>query len=471
MSVTRQNWTVGPTDDAVASTAGPGVGGWPTLTSLRQRLAPAGGFRAQVLTLAGGTAVGQGLLLLAAPILTRLYGPRDFAVFALFAAGANILSAVGAGRYDFALMLPERDEEAANLLAVGMTLSALLALGGTAVLVLVHQPVVHALGFEGTGPWLWLVPVMLPIYVGYILMGRWRTRRQCFSCVAVAEIAAAATTVLSQVVAAVFLSRPTGMSLIWGYLAGRCVGFLILSSGFVADVAGGRVQITSGEMRRLARRYRSFPLVSAPSSVVGKAAHEVPKALVGAFFGPLVLGQVVLAKRVLQMPMAVLGNAVGQVFFPSISQVRHDVSKARRLILNTARMQLLLIAAPMIMLLLFAEPLFVFVFGNEWATAGQYARLLIPMLMAQFVIEPIQLTLQALERQRVVLAWQILLLALTAGALVLGHKLGSIQLALLGYSFVAMAMNVLYLWLCVRYAAAAGARAPSTGSFAPARGT
>jgi lipopolysaccharide exporter len=248
------------------------------------------------------------------------------------------------------------------------------------------------------------------------------------------------------------------------------VGLLVLSKGFVGEVLHARVRITHRAMWRLAFRYRSFPLVSTPSSVVGKAAHEVPKVLIGVFFGAVVLGQVVLAKRVLQMPMAVLGNAVGQVFFPRFSEVRHDVRRARHLILSTARMQLLLIAAPMVVLFLFAEPLFVFVFGAEWAAAGRYARIFIPMLMAQFVVEPVQLTLQALERQHIVLAWQILLLGMTAGALVLGHRLGNDQLALLSYSCVAMVMNVAYLALCVRYARM-GVRSPVPVHSVPTRGT
>ena len=40
-------------------------------------------FASDVLTLAGGTTFAQILTILAAPVLTRLYGPEDFGVWAL----------------------------------------------------------------------------------------------------------------------------------------------------------------------------------------------------------------------------------------------------------------------------------------------------------------------------------------------------------------------------------------------------
>ena len=47
-------------------------------------LLPAGSFGRGVAVLAGGTAFGQALAIIASPILTRLYGPEDFGVLAVY---------------------------------------------------------------------------------------------------------------------------------------------------------------------------------------------------------------------------------------------------------------------------------------------------------------------------------------------------------------------------------------------------
>lgn len=53
------------------------------LTRLKALL-PRSSFARNVAVLAGGTAVGQAIVVLASPILTRLYTPEDFGVLAVY---------------------------------------------------------------------------------------------------------------------------------------------------------------------------------------------------------------------------------------------------------------------------------------------------------------------------------------------------------------------------------------------------
>ena len=55
---------------------------------------PKGVFARSVTVLAGGTALGQAIVTLASPLLTRLYGPEDFGVLALYTAILSILLVV-----------------------------------------------------------------------------------------------------------------------------------------------------------------------------------------------------------------------------------------------------------------------------------------------------------------------------------------------------------------------------------------
>ncbi|MBC7345458.1 MAG: lipopolysaccharide biosynthesis protein, partial [Clostridia bacterium] len=48
-------------------------------------------FARNVAVLAGGTAVGQAIVVLASPILTRLYTPGDFGVLAVYSSLLGIL--------------------------------------------------------------------------------------------------------------------------------------------------------------------------------------------------------------------------------------------------------------------------------------------------------------------------------------------------------------------------------------------
>jgi O-antigen/teichoic acid export membrane protein len=75
-------------------------------------------FNRNVLILAGGTAVAQAVPILISPILTRLYTPEDFGALAVFISITSIVGVIVNGRYELAIMLPEKDEDAINVAAV-----------------------------------------------------------------------------------------------------------------------------------------------------------------------------------------------------------------------------------------------------------------------------------------------------------------------------------------------------------------
>jgi O-antigen/teichoic acid export membrane protein len=75
-----------------------------------------------VLRLVSGTVFSQPLLLLATPVLSRCYAPEAFGLTALFLSLTDILGELSCMRYEFSIVLPKSDREAANLLGVSLGL-------------------------------------------------------------------------------------------------------------------------------------------------------------------------------------------------------------------------------------------------------------------------------------------------------------------------------------------------------------
>ena len=72
-------------------------------------------FNRNVLTLMTGTTIAQAIPIAITPILTRIYTPEDFGVFALFIGIASIFGTIVNGRYELAIMLPRKGEDAINI--------------------------------------------------------------------------------------------------------------------------------------------------------------------------------------------------------------------------------------------------------------------------------------------------------------------------------------------------------------------
>ena len=81
---------------------------------------PGRGIARSVLVLAGGTAMAQGLAVLAAPVLTRIYKPSDFGVLQIFISILGLGLVACSGRYEVAILLPDDEQSATDILAVAL---------------------------------------------------------------------------------------------------------------------------------------------------------------------------------------------------------------------------------------------------------------------------------------------------------------------------------------------------------------
>ncbi len=86
-----------------------------------QKLKPKSEFTRHVLTLMTATAVAQAIPIAISPILTRIYTPEDFG---LYMSIAGTFAAVASARYESAIILPKKDEDALNIvfLSIGIAL-------------------------------------------------------------------------------------------------------------------------------------------------------------------------------------------------------------------------------------------------------------------------------------------------------------------------------------------------------------
>ena len=140
-------------------------------------------------------------------------------------------------------------------------------------------------------------------------------------------------------------------------------------------------------------------------------AHAVEFFISGVYSMGL-LGQYSLMQRVLGAPSALVGSAIGQVFFQEASEEKKNTGKAVKSFDKTLRHLGLLSVSGFGFLFFFAEPLFAFVFGEQWRVAGQLTRLLIPLFMFRFVAAAMSLINSVFEKQKMAFYWQTALLGL-----------------------------------------------------------
>lgn len=372
--------------------------------------------------LVGGTAVSQALTVLAAPLLTRLYTPDDFGLLGGFASLVATLGAFLTLRYSLAIPLPKSDDDAAHVAVLSLLIAGTIVIAITVLLGTFGAEALRALNFDALVPHMWLLPVALTFVALNDVFTYWAIRLSAFGVVTRTTVARGIAGLTTQLAGA-----PLGaQGLLLGNVAGAVAGSFTLASAGLRSQRGARLRRPIiGEVRRLASRYRRFPLFSAPAGLFNTLGVQLPPLLFVSLFSPTAAGQYVLAHRVLSLPMGLLGKALADVFLSRAAEARRTDSLGPLVTaIHSALARTAMPAA--IGLMLVGPPLFGVVFGPDWEVAGQLARWMAPWIYLVFVTSPLSSLFTVLEKQVQGAAFQATLLIARTAAILIGSQTGEI---------------------------------------------
>jgi len=350
------------------------------------KLKPKSAFSKNVLTLMTGTTIAQAIPIAVSPILTRIYTPDDFGIFALYIAIVGFISIVITARYEIAIVLPKTDEEAINILALALLITVSLVVLTTLTILFFKEEILQLFNAQAVGNLIFLVPFSL-LFAGLIqTFNYWSNRKDYFKAMSSSQIAQSLSIGASQPLFGYF--SITG-GLILGNILGRAVAAFVLVDKFVKNDKKYIKEINKKSMITQMKKYKDFPLVNSLHAFSDILRSSGSVMLISTFFGTTVLGFYALSLRALQVPVGIIGSALGQVLYRKYTTLYNDGEKLYPYVKSMV-IKLFLIAVPFFGLLFFIAPeLFAFVFGEKWRVAGEYTQILIPYLFMNFLVSPI----------------------------------------------------------------------------------
>ncbi len=408
---------------------------------------PRGGFAGHVLKLVGGTTAAQVITLLTAPIISRLYAPEAFGTLSVFVALVGSVGVVVCLRYEFAILLPERNEEAANVAAVCLLATLLTSALTALALWLWGEWLLSLLKAPGLARYLWLIPLSLLIQGVIQTASYWTIRNKQFGRVSAARVSASTTT-SAVPIALASVGKAGTSALISSWVAGITVSAIVLTSTTWRNSQSlFKSSIQRSLILQSISRYRKFPLVDSWSGFVNTLSWQLPALMLSAFFSTAVVGYYALANRIILLPMTLVGHAVSQVFFQQGAALRTDRAALSHAVEMVFRRLVALGLLPALILAVLGQEIFTVVFGATWSEAGVYTQILAPWMFFLVISSPLSNLFLILERQELLLIVQTLVFISRVMALLAGGWLGNIYLALALWSISGIAVyGSLSIW-------------------------
>lgn len=250
--------------------------------------------RSSLLQLIAGSGASQLILILASPLIAKIYDPAEFGVYSTLLVVISCAIIVSSGKIDLGISISKTSQDRIEMLKSGLKFSALTS----PLLSLIVFYYSNLIGLKH-------ILIYLLIYLA-ILSGAWSQlywsysiANQKFSANSTAGVFKSFTLITSQVLFGTI--SPTSPSLLFSYILSQLAIIVSLNrSKFVAFDLKHKINFVS---------IRPFLRFSTPQSLINLASNSIPTLAIMHYYGPFEAGCYELTRRMANIPIHTLGES------------------------------------------------------------------------------------------------------------------------------------------------------------------
>ena len=401
-------------------------------------------FLKNVATLASGTTLAQGISVLSAPILYRIYEKVDYGTLGLYMAFTGIIGVFSTMQYAQAILLEKQDEDAKQVI----WLCRFINLGITcilAIIVLIGKSwISQQLNNPEMAPWLLMAPFSVFFAGQNSILRVWANRKKKYKVLTLNVVLSSLIVPLFSISLGIAIEGPLGLFI--GLLISQIIPPIVMLITLSRSDQLGLSILKPDKVHELAKKYKNFPKFSLPSEFLHRFSNQLPVLVLSAFVGPAIVGVYNLSIRMLGLPVNLITSSVAEVFKQRAVEEFHQKGNCRVLFKNTFKGLIAVSLIPFLGLIIWGPDIFSIVFGEKWRDAGVFGQILSVYFLFRFFVRPLSFLLILQNKLQEDMLLQLLRLVLTFLGLYIGlQAFDNIYIALSLYSLAYSLIYVAYL--------------------------
>ena len=400
-------------------------------------------FIKNVFTLLSGATIAQIITLIAIPILTRIYTPEDFGFIAIYLSIANIVAAISTGRYELAIMLPKKKENALAIFKGTVKITFIISLI-TLIAILILKNFDNPISKLISPFYFYFLPVSI-LMVGLInVFLQWYNRQKKFVFQAKTNILkSSSNSVVNVSLGLLFNLKSFGLFL--GHIAGQMIQFVAFTLKFLKEEKDNLKSIDRSMIRKELLENRNFPYYSAPMAFLNAISTDILIYVLNFFYSTSLVGLYANANKVINYPLHLISQSFTSVFYQKIV----ETNKKLKLYLISYFLNFFLASIAVIPIIFWGEEIFVFALGAKWEIAGSIAKYLAPLTVASFAMRSVSNIFSLTRKNGILLIWQIIYLIVILFAIFIS-KSEEFEIMLLSVSFVGAILYIVLAFVGYR---------------------
>lgn len=383
--------------------------------------------------LLSGSLVAQFIAFLAYPLLTRLYTPGQFGEFSVFLSISGILGILATGRFEYALMLPEKESEAVALRQIALwwsfTFSIVCFAGLFGWGMAMHRTIP---GQHFIALYVFLAAVT-QIFTFY------QNRLKRYGKMAQVSVIQTSSTSVGKITFGATGFQNTG--LIWGSLIGQFAACIAVSSNFLKENLFTKPE----NIKELIKQYAVFPKYRMVQAFINSFSSNLPIFFITLYFSAQYAGYFALILGIGNKVTTVISSSLYQVLYRKFSEQKNRGVTTFPIFIKILLLLGCVCIIPAIPLYFYSDNVVAILFGKNWLEAGIYMRIMLPWLVLVFVSSPFAFIADVFSLQKKVLLIDIGHLATRILALFIGLWYHNVLLSVALYTAVSSAFLLFYL--------------------------
>lgn len=394
-------------------------------------------FIKRILVLLSGTIIAQLIPFLLAPIISRLYSPIQMGEFAIYSSIVAIITVVGAGRYEIAILIPKFKRDALHLIfgCIGIAFGVFILLTLTSVLF--NNALTSY--FKISPITVYLIPIAVFLYTLSQIISQWLIRTDKIKQSATNKVIQTSTTGLINIGAGNFNMK---IGLIYGDILGR-LSYVLYSSKLFCYYK----IIKLNQVAKNLAVFNEYPKYNLFSALLDAVSLNIPIFFLNYYFSKTDLGLFNHVRMYIGAPLSIIAYTVSQIFFQQIIKKIHLNASIKKSTQQLFTILFFIGLLPLITVLLINKESYALVFGYRWLNSFGIMQILIFSFFVRFVVSPLSILLIALNKIKWLSLWQVLYFA---SLFILFFFVDSLILFLKSYVLIEITLYFLYFCLITK---------------------
>jgi len=347
-----------------------------------------------VLKISTSTIISALVVAIALPMITKMFSASILGKYQLLISIITIFGVISCFKYEMAIVLPEKDNIASNVLILCLLALSSFCLILFFIFYLTNGVLLKALNAENLIDTFWLIPIGVFFFGLFEIIKYSLLRKKLFNLFSKAKVYQVLSTQSLMIVFGQM--NPSFISLFLAFILGHFISTAVfLKESLIKIKPTKNIQIF-----KVAKKFKKFPLFNTPMVFANTLSNELIVFFLATYFSTETLGYFLLANRLIVIPMNLIGTAINKVYFQKASETFNKNKKNLFALYVYTTKKLILLGVPPLLVFYFSSDFIVdLIFGDKWVGTGQMMKIIAITAFFKFITSPIGTSFTIINKQ------------------------------------------------------------------------